>query len=215
MLTALIKRAAPYKLSDLPYACNALEPYISKELLTLHHDGHHQAYVNGANEVEDKLYQARQSGSDHDIKHALKALSFNIAGIVMHDFYWLSMAPAGRRGKPGGAFGRAIIREFGSFERFKKEFNRAALGINGGGWAALAMGDITRRPTIMKIERYNLNVSPTFPVIMAIDVWEHAYDLDYKNDRAAYLDAVWNVINWTGIGKKWDDMMKWLPERES
>ena len=145
----------------------------------------------------------------------MKALSFNIGGMVLHDFFWHSLAPAGKTGKPNGAFGVAIKKEFGSMQKFKKEFPRAATSIEGGGWAVLALSDITLRPTIIQIEKYNINMYPTFPVIMVIDIWEHAYYLDYKNDRAKYMDAIWNVVNWNGISKRWDDMMKWIPKLES
>ena len=144
MMTAPLKK---YELPPLPYAPDALEPHISKEQLSLHHDKHHQGYVTGANANLEKLEKARQEGLDLDMKALLKELSFNIGGHVLHSLFWPGMAPAGTGGgTPGGALADMIDREWGSFDRFKSEFSKAATSTEGSGWAALAYCTMTDRP---------------------------------------------------------------------
>jgi Fe-Mn family superoxide dismutase len=189
-------------LPKLPYDYNALAPYISEEQLKLHHDKHHQAYVNGANAIFEKLDKARKENTDLDVKATLKELSFHIGGHVLHSTFWDNMAPSGKGGgKPGGAIADEIMKEFGSFERFKKEFTQAATSVEGSGWAALVMQQCVARPLIMQIEKHNVNVYPSFRILMVLDVWEHAYYLDYKNDRAKFVEAFWNLVNWDYVNK--------------
>ncbi len=200
MATALKK----YELPPLPYASDALEPHISKEQLTLHHDKHHQAYVTGANANLEKLEKARQEGAEVDMKALLKELSFNIGGHVLHTLFWPTMAPAGKGGggKPGGALADRIDREWGSFDRFKAEFTKAAASAEGSGWAALAHDALTDRLMIMQIEKHNNHVYPTFEILMVLDVWEHAYYVDHRNNRAGFIEAFWNVVNWDTVNKR-------------
>jgi len=200
MVTASLKK---YELPPLPYAPDALEPHISKEQLSLHHDKHHQGYVTGANANLEKLEKARQEGVDLDMKALLKELSFNIGGHVLHSLFWPGMAPTGTGGgTPGGALADLIDREWGSFDRFKSEFSKAAISTEGSGWAALAYCTMTDRPMIMQIEKHSNNVFPSFPVLMVLDVWEHAYYVDYKNNRGQFVDAFWNVVNWDEVGRR-------------
>ena len=191
-----------FSLRKLPYANNALAPYISEQQLTLHHDKHHLAYVNGANAIFDKLDKARKENADIDQKAILKELSFHIGGHMLHSIFWENMAPEGKGGgKPDGAIADEINKEFGSFERFKAEFTKAAVSAEGSGWAALALHGCVPRPVIMQVEKHNVNVYPTFQILMVLDVWEHAYYLDYKNDRAKFVEAFWNVANWDYVNK--------------
>ncbi len=192
-----------YVLPELPFGYRDLEPHISEKQLRIHHDKHHQGYVNGANAILQKLDKARKEGADLDIKSTLKALSFNIGGHILHSLFWPNLAPAGKGGgKPGGALGDAIEEEFGSFERFKKEFSQAAVSVEGSGWAALSFCRQTNRPIIMQIEKHNTNVYPMFKILMVLDVWEHAYYLDYKNERAKFVDAFWSIANWDRVSKR-------------
>lgn len=192
-----------YVLPELPFGYRDLEPHISEKQLRIHHDKHHQGYVNGANTILKKLDKARKEGVDLDIKSTLKALSFNISGHILHSLFWPNLAPAGKGGgKPGGTLGDAIEEEFGSFERFKKEFSQAAVSVEGSGWAALSFCRQTNRPIIMQIEKHNTNVYPTFRILMLLDVWEHAYYLDYKNERARFVDAFWSIVNWDKVNKR-------------
>jgi Fe-Mn family superoxide dismutase len=196
-----------YVLPKLPYDYADLEPYMSKEQLTIHHDKHHQAYVTGANNILQKLDKARKENVDLDVKSTLKELSFNIGGHVLHSLYWANMAPAGKGGgKPGGTLGDVIEKEFSGFDRFKKEFTQAATSVEGSGWAALAYCMQTKRPIVMQIEKHNTNVYPTFRILMIIDVFEHAYYIDYKNDRAKFVEAFWNIVNWNEINKRLENM---------
>jgi len=196
-------------LPKLPYNYQDLEPYISEEQLKIHHEKHHQGYVNGANAIFEKLEKARKDGVDLDTKSTLKALSFNIGGHILHSLFWPSLAPTGKDGgKPGGVLGDAIKKEFGSFERFKKEFSQAAVSVEGSGWAALSFCRQTNRPIIMQIEKHNTNIYPMFRILIVLDVWEHAYYLDYKNARAKFVDAFWNIVNWDEANKRLKELPK-------
>ena len=192
-----------FTLPNLPYDYAALAPYISEQQLKLHHDKHHQAYVNGGNAAFEKLDKARKENAEIDVKAALKELSFNVGGHILHSIFWTNMAPAGKGGggNPSGAIADLIDRNFGSFERFKKEFTMAATSVEGSGWAALALHPCVDRPLIMQIEKHNVNIYPTFNILMVLDVWEHAYYLDYKNERPKFVEAFWNIVNWDQINK--------------
>lgn len=191
-----------FSLPKLPYDYKALEPYISETQLKLHHDKHHQTYVNKANEAFEKLDKAHSENMDLEMKALLKDLSFNVGGHMLHSTFWENMAPAGKGGgSPGGAVADMINMGFGSFERFKKEFTMAASTAEGSGWAALAVHPCIDRPLIMQIEKHNVNVYPNFQILMVLDVWEHAYYLDYKNERPKFIDAFWNIVNWDKVNK--------------
>jgi len=198
-----------YVLPKLPYEYKDLQPYMSEEQLRIHHSKHHQAYVNGANAIFQKLDKARKEGADIDIKSTLKELSFNIGGHLLHSLFWGNLAPAGKGGgKPGGVLSDATEKEFGSFERFKKEFSQAATSVEGSGWAALTLCKQTNRPIIMQIEKHNTNVYPMFRILMVLDVFEHAYYIDYKNERAKFVDAFWNIVNWDEVNKRLKEALK-------
>jgi Fe-Mn family superoxide dismutase len=144
------------------------------------------------------------------MKATLKALSFNIGGHTLHSIFWKNMAPAGKGGggTPSGTLGDAITAEFGSFDRFKKEFSAAATSAEGSGWAALSRCRMTGRPLIMQIEKHNVNVFPACSVVMVLDVWEHAYYLDYKNDRPKFVDNFWQVVNWDYVSQRFEMAMR-------
>ena len=197
-----MEKIKTFTLPKLQYDYTALAPYISEQQLKLHHDKHHQAYVNGANAIFEKLDKARNENADADMKALLKELSFNVGGHLLHSTFWENMAPAGKGGgKPGGAVADMIDMGFGNFERFKKEFTMAATSTEGSGWAALAVHPCIGRPLIMQIEKHNVNVYPTFNILMVLDVWEHAYYLDYKNERPKFVEAFWNLVNWDKVNK--------------
>lgn len=198
-----------YTLPQLPYGYDELQPHISQEQLTLHHQKHHQAYVNSANAILERLDKARKEGTDFDVKATLKELSFHIGGHLLHSLFWTNIAPPGKGGgKPKGTLGTVLEKEFGSFERFKKEFSMAATSVEGSGWAALSFCRQTNRPIIMQIEKHNTNVYPMFTILMVIDVWEHAYYLDYKNERAKFVDAFWNIVSWDEVNKRLGRIVK-------
>jgi Fe-Mn family superoxide dismutase len=198
-----------YTLPKLPYDYGDLQPYMSKEQLTIHHDKHHQGYVNGANAILQKLDKARKEGADLDVKSTLKELSFNMGGNLLHSLFWNNLAPPKKAGgKPGGALGDALDKEFGSFDRFKKEFTQAAQSVEGSGWAVVTIDKQTKRPIIMQVEKHNINVYPGFHILMVLDVWEHAYYIDYKNDRAKYIEAFWNIVNWNKPDERLQEFQK-------
>ncbi len=192
-----------YVLPKLPYGYRDLEPHMSEAQLTIHHQKHHQAYVNGANAILEKMEKARKENADIDMKSTLKELSWNMGGHLLHSLFWENLSPKGG-GKPGGSLGSAMEREFGSFERFRKEFTQAASSVEGSGWAALAFDGITKRPVIMQIEKHNTNVCPMLGIVMVLDVFEHAYYVDYKNDRAKFIEAFWNIVNWGEAGRRFE-----------
>jgi len=174
--------AKPYALPKLPYDYAALAPHISQEQLTLHHTKHHQAYVNGANALFEKFDAARKGNADFDVKAALKELSFHIGGYQLHNLFWQNLAPAGKGGggMPSGDLSTT----------------------EGSGWAVLTWCAASGRPLIMQIEKHNCNVFPGYPVLMVLDVWEHAYYLDYKNDRGKFVEAFWNIVNWDEVARR-------------
>ena len=203
-----------YTLPELPYGYGDLGPHISEEQLKIHHQKHHQGYVNGANAILENLDKARKEGTDLDLESTLKALSFNIGGHLLHSLFWPNLAPVDKGGgEPGGALGDAIDKEFGSFGRFKREFTQAAGSVEGSGWAALSfcpacMLDHSPLLSIMQVEKHNTNVYPMFRILMVLDVWEHAYYLDYKNQRAKFVDAFWNIANWDTVNKRLEEVLE-------
>lgn len=199
-----------YTLPPLSYGYGALAPYVSEKQLTLHHQKHHQAYVNGANTLFDKLEKARSEGVDLDQKAILKELSFHIGGHRLHTLFWENLAPAekGGGGSPSGTLAEWITRDFGSLDRFKKEFTMAASSVEGSGWATLSVCLGTQRLLLMQVEKHNVNVFPGFRVLMVLDVWEHAYYLDYQNDRGKFIDGFWSIINWDMVNQRLKTALK-------
>jgi Fe-Mn family superoxide dismutase len=198
-----------YELPQLPYAYNALEPYIIEEIMRLHHTKHHQAYVNGANAALEKIEKAAKGEIQIDVRAVLRDLSFNLDGHKLHSIFWPNMAPPGKGGgKPGGAIADKINAEFGSFENFKKLFSDAAKTVEGVGWALLLYDPEVDRLVLTQIEKQNLMHLAELPILLAIDVWEHAYYLQYKNDRASYVDNWWNVVNWDDVEKRFSKVRR-------
>jgi len=196
-----------YYLPGLPYGLKDLEPYISEAQLTIHYQKHHQTYVNSANTILEKLEKARKENAEADIKSLVKELSFNVGGVQLHNLFWQNMAPSGKGGggEPADVLHDAISESFGSFDRFKKEFSQAANSCEGSGWAALTYCSQTNRLMIMQIEKHNVNFPPGCQsAILVLDVWEHAYYLDYKNERPRFVEAFWNIINWNMVKQRFE-----------
>jgi Fe-Mn family superoxide dismutase len=195
-----------YKLPELPYGYKDLEPYMSAEVLTLHHDKHHAAYVNAANALLDKIQDARDKNAELDYKSVLKSLSFNVGGHILHETFWKVMAPEkSGKNKPSGEIAKAIEKEFGSFERFKTEFSETAKSVEGSGWAILAFHKEHGSLNIIQVEKHNVNFYPEQKILLCLDVWEHAYYLDYKNDRAKFVENWWNIVNWEEVEKRFSN----------
>jgi Fe-Mn family superoxide dismutase len=192
-----------YELPPLPYSYEALEPYISREIMTLHHTKHHQAYVTGANAALERLEKQRKGENPENVRGILRDLSFNLSGHKLHAVFWPNMAPSGKGGgTPGGRLADQINIDFGSFEAFKKQFSDAAKNVEAVGWAILTYDAESDTLLIYQVEKQNFMHPPDLPLILTLDVWEHAYYLQYKNDRASYVDNWWNVVNWDDVEKR-------------
>jgi Fe-Mn family superoxide dismutase len=195
--------AKTYTLPPLPYKYDALVPYISEKIMTLHHDKHHQTYVNGANAALEKLEKARAGALQVDMRAVLRDYSFNVDGHILHSLFWPNMAPAGKGGGiPGGRLADKINKDFGSFDKFKAQFSEAAKTVEGVGWALLLYDSWTDQLVLTQIEKQNLMHLAEMPILLGLDVFEHAYYLDYLNDRGKYVDNWWNVVNWSDVDSK-------------
>ncbi|PVU81271.1 superoxide dismutase (plasmid) [Cellulomonas sp. WB94] len=184
-----------YTLPDLPYDYAALEPHISGRIMQLHHDKHHAAYVAGANTALAKLAEARESGNLDAVNLHEKNLAFNLGGHVNHSVFWANLSPDGGD-KPIGELAAAIDEFFGSFEAFQKHFTAAAAGVQGSGWSILAWDSIGARLVVVQLYDQQSNIALGLVPVVMLDVWEHAYYLDYLNVRADYIKAWWNIVNW-------------------
>ena len=194
---------AVYELPDLPYDYDALEPHISGEIMQLHHDKHHATYVAGANAALEKLEKAREEEADaNEIRTLSKNLAFNLGGHTNHSIFWKNLSPNGG-GEPTGELAEAINRDFGSFEKFKDHFSAAATGLQGSGWAVLGYDHIAGRLIIEQLTDQQGNVSVDFTPLLMLDMWEHAFYLQYKNVKADYVKAVWNVFNWEDVAERY------------
>ncbi|MEM5811993.1 MAG: superoxide dismutase [Candidatus Aenigmatarchaeota archaeon] len=191
-----------YELPPLPYSYDALEPIISREIMTLHHDKHHAAYVNGANAALERLEKFRKGEAEIDIKATLRDLTFNLNGHILHSIFWPNMRSPQENNRPGGMIADLINRDFQSFDSFKREFSNTAKTVEGSGWAILGLEPITNQLIVMQVEKHNLSHIANLKILLALDVWEHAYYLDYKNDRAKYVDNWWQVVNWDDVEKR-------------
>lgn len=179
-------------LPPLPYAYNALEPVISKQIMELHHDKHHNAYVMGANAALDKPEKTRE---------VMRDLSFNYNGAKMHELFWENMRAPMDNNMPGEMVMAKLANNFGSYESFVKEFETAAVSVEGSGWAVLWQDD-DGSLTIGQLEKHNLLGLNGAKPILVLDVWEHAYYLQYLNNRAEYVKKWWNVVNWNDVEKR-------------
>ncbi len=189
---------AEYTLPALAYDYSALAPSISGTIMELHHSKHHQAYVTGANNAIAQLAEARDSGALANVNKLEKDLAFNLGGHVNHSIFWTNLSPNGGD-KPVGDLASAIDDNFGSFDKFTAHFTAAALGVQGSGWAVLAWDSIGERLIIQQFFDQQSNFAAgTVPVLM-LDVWEHAYYLDYHNVRADYVKAFWNIVDWANV----------------
>ena len=194
---------AAYSLPELPYDYAALEPHISGKIMQLHHDKHHQAYVTGANTALEQLAEARDSDNLAAVNKLEKDLAFNLGGHVNHTIFWNNLSPEGG-GRPEGELASAIDEYFGDFEKFQKHFTATALGVQGSGWAVLAWDTLGQRPNIVQLFDQQGNLPAGTVPLLQLDVWEHAYYLDYLNVRADYVKAFWNIANWQDVARRFE-----------
>jgi len=191
----------PYTLPELPYDFGALEPHYSARILELHHDKHHKAYVDGVNTALEKLAAAREADDLSPIVGLEKTLAFNLSGHVLHTLFWQNLGPD-TPDRPGGELAAAIDEYFGSYDAFKKQLSSSASSVQGSGWGALTWEPLGERLFIEQIYDHQGNTGQGGVPLLVIDAWEHAYYLQYENRRPDYVTAIWNVINWTDVEKR-------------
>lgn len=214
-----------YKLPELPYGYSALEPFISGKLLELHHTKHHNAYVTGANTALEQIDEARDIEDTTKVNLLTRNYTFNVAGHVNHSAFWQNMhapekslaagAPGGTAsdtdgfqnafGGPIGTLKDAIDAQFGSFAAFKKQFGAAAAGVQGSGWALLVYDELAQKLQILQVHDHQAELALGLSPIVLLDVWEHAYYLDYLNVRADYITAWWTLVNWEDSEKRYQN----------
>jgi len=187
-----------YVLPELSYDYGALEPNISGRIMELHHDKHHLAYVNGANSALDALAEARDKNDLTMVNKFQKDLAFNLAGHVNHTVFWKNMSPEGGD-KPTGELAAAIDEFFGSFDAFKAHFSASALGIQGSGWSILVWDIMGQKLIIEQLYDHQGNLSVGSIPLLMLDMWEHAFYLDYQNVKPEYVKAFWNIVNWADV----------------
>ena len=202
----ILPKAAPvqrYTLPELDYDVGALEPYISGRTMELHHGKHHAGYVENTNLTIALLEEARANGDITRLPALERALAFNLSGHVLHSILWKNMAPKGG-GRPGGELARTIDENFGAFETFRGQLIHAASTLMGSGWAALTWEPIGRRLLVTQIYDHQANLCPGSVPLMVIDAWEHAYYLQYQNQKTAFFEAAWRVWNWEDITERFE-----------
>jgi Fe-Mn family superoxide dismutase len=190
-----------HELPPLPYDYAALEPHIDEQTMRLHHDKHHLAYVNGLNNAEAKLAEARQKNDFSLVKHWEREAAFHGAGHFLHCIFWENMTPTGG-GEPTGALADAIKKTFGGFAPFMAQFKAAGTAVEGSGWVLLVKNNMTSNLDILTAEKHQDLSQWVVTPLLVCDVWEHAYYLKYQNNRAAYIEGFTNVINWKDVAKR-------------
>ena len=191
-----------YTLPDLPYDFSALEPHYSAEVLELHHDKHHAAYVAGANTTLEKLADARAEGDFGAIVGLEKTLAFNVSGHVLHSIFWKNLSPDGGD-RPEGELSDAITEYFGSFEGFHAQLTQATTTIQGSGWGVLAYEPLAGRLLVEQVYDHQGNIGNGSVPLLVFDAWEHAFYLQYKNVKADFVSALWNLVNWGDVAARY------------
>lgn len=193
-----------YRLPELNYDYAALEPHISGRIMELHHSKHHQAYVTGINTALEQLAEARAGENFANVNKLQKDLAFHLGGHVNHSVFWQNLTP--ESSEPSGELAAALVEFFGSVEAFKAHFNAAALGIQGSGWAVLAWDSLGQRMVVEQLYDQQGNIAlATIPLLM-LDMWEHAFYLDYVNVKGDYVKAFWNIVNWADVAKRFTNV---------
>ncbi|ALE05926.1 superoxide dismutase [Arthrobacter sp. ERGS1:01] len=196
-----------YTLPELSYDYAALEPNISARIMELHHSKHHAAYVAGANLALEQLAEARETNNFANVAKYSKDLAFNLGGHTNHSIFWNNLSPEGGD-KPEGELAAAIDDAFGSFDAFRAHFTAAAMGIQGSGWALLSFEGLGGNIIIEQLFDQQGNVPVATTPLLMLDMWEHAFYLDYVNVKADYVKAFWNIVNWADVAKRFDAARK-------
>lgn len=190
-----------YTLPDLPYDYAALEPAMSGQILELHHDKHHAAYVKGANDTLEQIAQARETDQFGGLMGLEKTLAFNLSGHVLHTIFWTNLSPDGGD-KPDGELGTLIDRDFASFDAFKKQLTTATATTQGSGWGVLAWEPLGQRLIVTQVYDHQGNVGIGSAPILVFDSWEHAYYLQYKNVKPDYIAKLWDLVDWADVSTR-------------
>jgi Fe-Mn family superoxide dismutase len=190
-----------YSLPELAYDYAALEPHISARIMELHHSKHHAAYVAGANAALEQMEEARANNSFGAINKLEKDLAFHLGGHINHSIFWTNLAP-NAADRPSGELAAAIDEFFGSFDAFKAHFSAASLGIQGSGWGILSWDPVGARLIIQQLFDQQANTAQGTVPILQLDMWEHAFYLDYQNVKADYVTAFWNIVNWDNVAQR-------------
>ena len=195
--------AEKFVLPDLPYDFAALEPHISGRIMELHHDKHHNTYVTAANKALESMEEARANGDAAGAAKLSKDLQFNLGGHINHSIFWKNMSPDGGD-KPTGDLASAIDDAFGSFDNFQAQFTAVATTIQGSGWAILAYEPIAGNLVIEQMYDQQNGVPVATIPLLQLDMWEHAFYLDYQNVKADYVKAFWNIVNWADVAERFE-----------
>jgi Fe-Mn family superoxide dismutase len=190
-----------YTLPELPYDYAALEPHISARIMELHHSKHHAAYVAGANAALEQMEEARAANSFGAINKLEKDLAFHLGGHINHSIFWTNLSP-NAADRPSDELASAIDEFFGSFEAFKAHFSAASLGIQGSGWGILSWDPVGARLIVQQLFDQQANTAQGTVPILQLDMWEHAFYLDYQNVKADYVTAFWNIVNWDNVAQR-------------
>lgn len=201
---ALNPRRRKHTLPDLPYAYDALEPVVSREIMEVHHAKHHAAYVNNLNATEEKLRVCAESGDVSGAIGLQRALVFNGGGHLNHSIFWRNLSPGGG-GVPRGELCTAIERDFGSFDAFRAELSERSIAVQGSGWGWLGFDAGRRRLAVATCPNQDpLRGTTGLVPLLGIDVWEHAYYLQYRNVRPEYVKAIWDVVDWEDVAQRFE-----------
>ncbi|AHG03970.1 superoxide dismutase [Halobacterium sp. DL1] len=189
-----------HELPPLPYDYDALEPHISEQVLTWHHDTHHQGYVNGLNAAEGTLAENRESGEYGSTAGALGSVTHNGSGHYLHTMFWENMSENGG-GEPSGELADRIEEDFGSYEGWKGEFKAAASAA--GGWALLVYDPVSKQLRNLAVDKHDQGALWGSHPILALDVWEHSYYYDYGPKRGDFIDAFFEVVDWDDVAENY------------
>jgi Fe-Mn family superoxide dismutase len=193
------------KLTPLPYDYNALEPTIGRETVNIHHNKHQASYVKGWNETQERLKRARKSGQQSGgmLRGVGQSVAFNGAGIILHEMYWENLCPSGSSPEPTQAFLHCAARCFGTAHNMVEEMAAVGAAIRGSGWVVLAWIPRFQQMVILPISNHEDGWIPGAVPLLVIDVWEHAYYLDYQAARAEYLKLIWHNVNWAVVSRRY------------
>jgi superoxide dismutase, Fe-Mn family len=198
-----------YILPPLPYAQDALEPFMDAETLGLHHQFHHGGAVKGLNKDMEKIQSANQSGNLEGVEYWIKKSALHASSHILHSIFWTNLAPSGKGGggEPKGELLRRIQTEFGGIDKFKQLIAHVSNDVDGNGWGILAWHPMTKKLLILQCENHEKLTQWGAIPLLVIDVWEHAYYLKYRNRRAEFVEAFFKIVNWDNVAARLDAAM--------